>query len=326
VEPLVSIVVPVYKVEKYLDTCVQSIMNQTYRNFELILVDDGSPDHCPELCDEYARMYTEIKVLHKENGGLSDARNAGISVANGDLVTFIDSDDYVNPMYLRFLVNARQITQSDISACAIRCVSDSYSSTLAFDESFESYRKVTGREALEDVLYQKSRDVSANGILLPILLAKRFLFPKGRNIEDLFTTYHYYLSSKFVSFVDLPLYYYLQRNGSIMHIKNDKFFSDLIDASNKVVEACKDDSTLKRAAIHRRFGNYRSYVLDMDSYREKYPRKYQGVIDVLTSDKWEIIKDKNANWKNKISALALILGLPGLQMLRFIKRACKNGH
>lgn len=324
-DPFVSIVVPVYKVEKYLDTCVRSIINQTYKNFELILVDDGSPDRCPELCDEYARMYPQIKVLHKGNGGLSDARNAGVSIANGALVTFIDSDDYVNPKYLEILVDVRQKSHSDISVCGFQCVFDSGSiSTLA--KGTVTYHVFTGQEALTEFLYQKGRDVSAWGILLPISFAQKFPFPKGRNIEDLFTTYHYYLMSTSVAFVDLPLYYYLQRKDSIMHVKNDKFFSDLIDASNQVVEACKDDSLLKRAAIHRRFGNYRSYVLDMYSYKEKYPKKYQGVIDVLTNDKWAIIKDKNANWKNKISALALIGGLPGLRMLRFIKRACRNGN
>ena len=103
-EMLVSIVVPVYKVEKYINRCVESILKQTYKNFELILVDDGSPDMCPHICDEYAAKYDFIRVIHKKNGGLSDARNHGIEVAKGNYITFIDSDDYVSVDYLEILV------------------------------------------------------------------------------------------------------------------------------------------------------------------------------------------------------------------------------
>ena len=95
-EPLISVIVPVYKVEEYLDKCVESIVDQTYRNLEIILVDDGSPDNCPKMCDEWAKKDKRIKVIHKENGGLSDARNAGIDIAKGEYITFIDSDDTVS--------------------------------------------------------------------------------------------------------------------------------------------------------------------------------------------------------------------------------------
>ena len=94
--PLISVIVPIYNVEKYLDRCVDSIINQTYKNLEIILVDDGSPDNCPQMCDDYAKKDSRIKVVHKENGGLSDARNVGMEVATGEYVSFIDSDDYIS--------------------------------------------------------------------------------------------------------------------------------------------------------------------------------------------------------------------------------------
>ena len=100
---LITIVVPVYKVEQYLDKCVNSIINQTYKNLEIILVDDGSPDNCGKMCDEYAKNDNRIVVIHKENGGLSDARNAGIEIAKGKYISFIDSDDYVTEDYVEFL-------------------------------------------------------------------------------------------------------------------------------------------------------------------------------------------------------------------------------
>lgn len=102
--PKISVIVPVYKVEAYLPRCVESLLSQTYKDFEIILVDDGSPDTCPAMCDAYAKKYSNIHALHKENGGLSDARNAGVTIAKGEYVTFVDSDDYVHPAYLEMLM------------------------------------------------------------------------------------------------------------------------------------------------------------------------------------------------------------------------------
>ena len=96
---MISVIVPVYRVEKYLDKCVQSILAQTYRDFEILLVDDGSPDNCPQLCDTYAQKYDCVRALHKSNGGLSDARNFGIKYARGNDVTFIDSDDWIEEIF-----------------------------------------------------------------------------------------------------------------------------------------------------------------------------------------------------------------------------------
>ena len=94
---LISVIVPVYKVEPYLNKCIESIVNQTYKNLEIILVDDGSPDNCPAICDSWAEKDSRIKVIHKENGGLSDARNAGMVHATGEYIAFVDSDDYIDP-------------------------------------------------------------------------------------------------------------------------------------------------------------------------------------------------------------------------------------
>ena len=119
--PLISVVVPVYNVEKYLDRCVESIVNQTYKNLEIILVDDGSPDNCPAMCDVWAEKDSRIKVIHKENGGLADARNAGLDVFLGDFVTFIDSDDWVD---VDIIEKLKEIV--DNSSCDIACVGFSY--------------------------------------------------------------------------------------------------------------------------------------------------------------------------------------------------------
>ena len=102
-QPLISVIVPCYNVEEYLPKCIESILNQTYRNLEILLVDDGSPDNCGRICDEYAAKDSRIRIIHKKNGGLSDARNAALDVMTGEYVTFIDSDDYVSDDYVEYL-------------------------------------------------------------------------------------------------------------------------------------------------------------------------------------------------------------------------------
>ena len=117
-EELISIIVPVYKVEKYLDKCINSIVSQTYKNLEVILVDDGSPDSCGKMCDEWTKKDTRIKVIHKENGGLSDARNFGLDCAKGKYIQFVDSDDYIEKDMIEFLYKNLKENNADISICS----------------------------------------------------------------------------------------------------------------------------------------------------------------------------------------------------------------
>lgn len=114
---LISVILPIYKVEKYLQRCVESIINQTYTNLEIILVDDGSPDGCPTICDDYATKDQRVKVVHKKNGGLSDARNAGTMCANGKYIAYVDPDDVVSSDYIEYLYRLTENGQYDISGC-----------------------------------------------------------------------------------------------------------------------------------------------------------------------------------------------------------------
>ena len=113
---MISVIVPIYKVEEFLDECIQSIVDQTYQNLQIILVDDGSPDHCGEMCEDWAKKDKRIEVIHKKNGGLSDARNAGLAVATGDFVAFVDSDDWIEPqMYETMLISLIKLSLIHIS-------------------------------------------------------------------------------------------------------------------------------------------------------------------------------------------------------------------
>ena len=121
-EPLISVIVPIYNVEQYLENCINSILNQTYRNLEVILVDDGSPDNCGKICDRYSDKDPRIKVIHKLNGGLSDARNKGIDTAEGEYLTFVDSDDTILPEMIDKLYQRIVIDQSDLAFCGYQQV------------------------------------------------------------------------------------------------------------------------------------------------------------------------------------------------------------
>ena len=227
--PEISVIVPVYKVEAYLPRCVESLMSQTYKDFEIILVDDGSPDTCPVMCDAYAKKYSNIHALHKENGGPSDARNAGMTIAKGEYVTFVDSDDYVHPAYLEMLMQGiRQ--DADFSVCGFTEVYDG-NGIEDLNTSRISAACVNAKEGLVEILYQGFHDVSAWGILLPASLARKYPFPKGKLFEDLYTTYKFYLAAETVAFIRVPLYYYYQRKGSIMGRRNEAFIHCLLYTS-----------------------------------------------------------------------------------------------
>lgn len=151
-QDLISVIVPVYKVEKYLKRCVDSILAQTYPCLEVILVDDGSPDGCPAICDEYAREDRRVRVIHKENGGLSDARNAGIDAAKGKFLGFVDSDDYVHPRFYELLLQALKEEGADIAGCDVKKVCKT--EKIEEKEQQPIQRTVySGREATANLLH-----------------------------------------------------------------------------------------------------------------------------------------------------------------------------
>ena len=211
---LISVIVPVYKVEEYLDRCIQSITGQTYTSLEIILVDDGSPDNCPEMCDDWAYKDNRIKVIHKENGGLSSARNAGMAEANGEYISFVDSDDWIAPKMLEFLVEAIQRDGSDVAACAVEMVTE--------DGTPISMLTVRRNALLDRKAAQKAL-LKENLLKQPVwykLYKKSMIFDipfePGKYHEDVFWSYQAIGRANLVSLIDYVGYYYTQRSGSIM--------------------------------------------------------------------------------------------------------------
>ncbi len=222
-----SVIIPIYKVEKYLRRCVDSVLAQTLSDCEIILVDDGSPDNCPEICDEYALNDSRIKVIHKENGGLSSARNAGIKIATGEYIGFVDSDDYVEPNMYETLYNALQESGADMAVCeyaivdekgAVKSKSIVEKGVFTPFEMFEKLDKLGGYYVASwSKLYKKT-------------ILKNNLFPEGRLHEDAFTTHRFFGESNKIVCVDKVLYNYLERPNSIMTATYSEKRLDVVDA------------------------------------------------------------------------------------------------
>ena len=208
-EEKISVIIPIYQVENFLRKCIETIVEQTYQNLEIILVDDGSKDNCPQICDEYARKDERIKVIHKENGGLSDARNVGIENATGDYLFFIDSDDWVDIRFLEELYNTAVQLNVDISIC----------NYVRTEKEPEMAKKpfLYERYTVED-FYVKQRIVAtvAWGKLYKKDCFNEIRYPVGKLHEDEFTTYLVLFSSRQIAFVNAPLYLYFINHESIM--------------------------------------------------------------------------------------------------------------
>lgn len=213
---LISVIVPIFKVEKYLDRCVESIVNQTYSNLEIILVDDGSPDGCPAMCDAWAEKDSRIRVIHKTNGGLSDARNAGMSVATGEYISFIDSDDWIAPQFYEKLMEAIKRHGSDIAACSVEMVWEDGSPSRKLTGE---YNCVLDRHAAQaELLAEAKLKQPVWYKLYRASIIKEIPFAKGKYHEDVFWSYQAIGAAEKVSVIDYVGYFYCQRAGSIMGV------------------------------------------------------------------------------------------------------------
>lgn len=212
-KPLISVIVPVYKVEKYLHRCVESIRNQSYSNLEILLVDDGSPDNCGAICDAFAEKDERIQVIHKENGGLSSARNIGIEHAQGDFLAFVDSDDFISHEFIKILYNALISSNSDIAQCKWEYVSGD---TITREKETGDYNVYSGYQMLENLyIPDGAYFVVAWNKLYRSSLFEHIRYPEGRIHEDEATTYKLFDIANQAVFVDRFLYGYYQEGISI---------------------------------------------------------------------------------------------------------------
>lgn len=221
---MISIIVPVYKVEPYLRQCVDSILNQTYRNIEVLLIDDGSPDRCGEICDEYGAKDDRVRVFHTENRGLSAARNLGISEAKGEYIGFVDSDDWIEPDMYEVLLKQLETTGADIGVCGFW-----FEHGTSRKEANSGECIYNGKESLEALI-----DGLINNYVWNKLYRKKTLhsivFPQGKNYEDIATMYKIIRWSHKTVLLSASEYHYRFRIDSITNMHTAKNVIDFVEA------------------------------------------------------------------------------------------------
>lgn len=310
--PLVTVIVPVYGVEKYLRQCIDSVLAQTFIDWELILVDDGSPDRCGEICDAYAAVDSRIKVIHSGNGGLSVARNRGIDISKGKFISFVDADDMVHPQYLDALYKAA--VEND---CAISCVgSKIFSGDLTGNTVIKKYRFETngGIDYTADILYQKTGNNSVWGRLYRRELFEDIRFTPRIGYEDLDIIYRVLIRADRIAFSSDRLYYYRVNPSSYLGKFNERR-ADVLDVTDRMVSALTETCPkLAMAARSRRLSAYFNIYLLLAANGIKNGTLDKRCRDLIRRERGVFLFCPEIRMKNRIGIIAsYILGIKGFR-------------
>ena len=308
---LISIIIPVYKVEKYLEKCIESVLKQTYTNLQVILVDDGSPDNCGKICDEYAKKDSRIEVIHKVNGGLSDARNVGIAKAKGKYIGFVDSDDYIKEDMYEILINLIKEYDADVSICNLYDVIEGKEYIRNKENGIKEYNRI---DILKEVLLDKNIQSYAWNKLYKKELFNEIKYPIGKKYEDIGTTFYIFEKCNKVVVTSKPEYYYLKRADSLV---NNVIESTVLDYTEIIIQRYL--YTQKNIEELRKYNNY--YLAKTlitahndiellgsisEKMKEKYKELYNLAFDILKNNKKDIDELFNDEQKKVIKELIKI--------------------
>lgn len=307
-KPLISVIVPAYNVEKFIGKCIDSILRQSFKDFEVLLIDDGAKDSTPEICDACAKKDSRIKVYHKENGGLSDARNYGIDRMQGKYVTFIDSDDYVDSGYFEYLYGL--ITQEEdiqIAICGKKSVREDENASPD-PETF--HETITGERAVQKMLCGHGSGHSAWGKLYSANLWKTVRYPKGKIYEDYATTYRVMALVDKAAWGNAAMYFYVQHIESIMHQKCSRRSLSLVDIADEETEfIVKKWPALKQEALARKVTSELKCLQNiLNAKNEEFDDYKQKIVEDVRRHKGELLASKKVALKTKIKIIALLLG------------------
>ena len=316
-ENLISVIVPIYKVEQYLDECVGSIVKQTYKNMEIILVDDGSPDRCPQMCDEWAKKDERIRVVHKKNGGLSSARNAGLDVATGEYISFVDSDDFITHDALRNLYERMQ-GDEEIGIVSGMIYRYQDGKTCDFKETWmlNEEKVISARDFLLETMSQKTSYTVWNKLYKKELL-DGVRFREGRNNED--TLFMYDLGKRLcclnVSMVEIPkfVYYYRYREDSICTTSKVPLAIDMLGNLELMMQDCGQSDRLLYDVLYEQY--VKTLFVFVDSlmlnpvWKPLYFKAYQAKLRKIPLD---FVLEKFT--KNDVLYIELLKWMPVLRM------------
>ena len=304
----ISVVVPVYNVEQYLEKCVNSIINQTYKNLEIILVDDGATDKSGKLCDELAKLDNRIMVYHKKNGGLSDARNYGVERATGDYIGFVDGDDYIDAEMYEKLYEAIKKENVDVAECNLKII---YSDRVELFTEKKYYSVYTKQEYLEEYLKIEKIFGSACVRLIKADIAKKIHFPNGKLYED--TYYAYDLINVADSYVimEAPYYNYLMRENSITNARFNPRIFDLIEIVDEFHNTVYENyPELEKAADCRKMYAYFS-VLNSILLEDEFKNNsfYPQIVNYFKENYIKLLRNKYITRNRKLSILLIKINI-----------------
>lgn len=305
---MVSVIIPVYNVQEYLARCVDSVLSQTYTDLEIILVDDGSLDMSGDMCDDYAHQDSRVRVVHKSNGGLSDARNAGLDVARGSYVTFIDADDYVHPQFVEKLYDTIHSTGAQIAACTWQELKDG-ETPRKVKLSNRRCRIYSQQEAINSVFYQRKLNHSACSRIFDRLLFHELRFPEGALYEDLAIIYPLLCQVEKVALLESPMYYYMHRPGSIITTMTLRR-TQVLDHLDRLEDQVAAESPQYLPAVRSRHMSACFNMLRlMPLKKQEWEPTKQRCWDYIINMRKICIKDPKVRLKNKIAILLSFLGI-----------------
>ena len=310
---LISVIVPVYNVEAYLPRCVDSILAQTYQNLEIILVEDGTKDNCGAICDDYARKDARVRVLHKKNGGLSSARNAGIDVARGEYLNFVDSDDWIEPDAYEHMMAAA--TRYNVKlVCAGRYDVDAGKTEKTVGLCPRKEEVISGIELARRIFVWENVDSAACDKLYHRDLFRDIRYPIGKVCEDVPTTYRIALGAERVAMCAKPIYNYYHRPGSLSLAPVSEKTFHFSEHTAVIYPFIRDN--YPEIADHARYLRVRSLVHNLISldlagaeYREKFARQYRDSRKALAEHVSFIVGSPLFGRQERLTDILLILGI-----------------
>lgn len=315
---LVSVVVPIYNVEDDLLECIRSIQNQTYSDLEIILVDDGSPDKCGEICDLLAKEDKRIVVIHQNNGGLSRARNAGMQIMTGDFVVFVDSDDVLEEKFVENLLRLSYKYRAEIVVCQNSIFTKKKGVVHLHNQDRIEEKCFNTSDAIKEMLYQKEYDVAAWGKLYRSETLKGVTFPAGLIHEDIPTTYKIFLNANNVVYTSEELYRYQIRDNSI---ENEKFTPkkmDCITTSQMMLDDISTNYPEYLKAARSRYVAAHFHILAQ--IKQNSPERAL-IIRNIKSVRKMVIRDKEATTRVRIACILSYFGFrTTVKVLDFVKR------
>lgn len=290
---LISVIIPVYKVEKYLEKCIESVLKQTYTNLQIILVDDGSPDKCGKICDEYAKKDSRIEVIHKANGGLSDARNVGISKVKGRYIGFVDSDDYIKEDMYEILLNLIKKYDADVSICNLYDVIDGNEYIRNKENGIREYSRL---DILKEVLLDKNIQSYAWNKLYKKELFDEIKYPIGKKYEDIGTTFYVFEKCNKIVVTSEPEYYYLKRADSLVNNVTESTILDYTEIiiqrylyiKQNIEELRKYNNYYLTKTLITANNDIKTLKNVSEKLKERYKELYDFVCDIIQNNREDI--------------------------------------